>query len=40
MTDSAFADGHCRFLSEKINPTVLEMLAAMADGQKDPPPQN
>jgi prepilin-type processing-associated H-X9-DG protein len=36
--NAAFADGHCRFLSEKISPTVLEMLAGMADGQSDPGP--
>ena len=30
--NAAFADGHGQFLSEKISPTVLEMLAAMADG--------
>ena len=36
--NAAFADGHCQFLSEKINPTVLEMLAAMADGQVGPEP--
>lgn len=36
--NAAFADGGGRFLSEKISPTVLEMLAAMADGQTVPGP--
>jgi prepilin-type processing-associated H-X9-DG protein len=36
--NAAFADGHCQFLSEKISPAVLEMLAAMADGQSAPGP--
>jgi prepilin-type processing-associated H-X9-DG protein len=36
--NAAFADGHGQFLSEKISPTVLEMLAAMADGQSVPMP--
>jgi prepilin-type processing-associated H-X9-DG protein len=34
--NAVYADGHSRFLSEKISPAVLEMLAAMADGQADP----
>jgi prepilin-type processing-associated H-X9-DG protein len=29
----AFADGSVRYLTDRIDPTVLEMLAAMADGQ-------
>jgi prepilin-type processing-associated H-X9-DG protein len=36
--NAAFADGHGQFLSDKINATVLEMLAAMADGQAAPGP--
>jgi len=36
--NAAFADGRCQFLSEKIGPTVLEMLAAMADGPSAPGP--
>jgi prepilin-type processing-associated H-X9-DG protein len=36
--NAAFADGHCQFLSEKISPTVLEMLVAMADRQSPPVP--
>jgi len=36
--NAAFADGHCQFLSEKINPTVLEMLVAIADGLAAPGP--
>jgi prepilin-type processing-associated H-X9-DG protein len=36
--NAAFADGHWQFLSEKINPTVLEMLAAIADGRSAPGP--
>jgi Protein of unknown function (DUF1559) len=34
--NAAFSDASYRFLSERINPTVLEMLAAMADGGPDP----
>jgi prepilin-type processing-associated H-X9-DG protein len=36
--NAAFADGRCQFLSDKISPTVLEMLAAMADGNSPPAP--
>jgi prepilin-type processing-associated H-X9-DG protein len=36
--NAAFADGRCQFLSDKISPTVLEMLAAMADGNSPPEP--
>src|SRR5262245_15292315 len=39
-TNSAFADGSGRFLAESIHPTVLEMLAAMADGTSDIVPEN
>jgi hypothetical protein len=33
VTSAAFADGSARFLSDRIDPTVLELLAAITDGK-------